>query len=67
MGLKGYRLWAMCQLDSNVQRPTMPKPPMPQGRGGTFHHVIIVHQNTVQWMTAGMFQVTQSDTTPEWR
>jgi hypothetical protein len=22
MGLKGYRLWAMGQLDSNVQRPT---------------------------------------------
>jgi hypothetical protein len=21
MGLKGYRLWAMCQLDSNVQSP----------------------------------------------
>ena len=23
MGLKGYRLWAMGQLDSNVQRPTV--------------------------------------------
>jgi hypothetical protein len=23
MGLKGYRLWAMGQLDSNVQSPTM--------------------------------------------
>jgi hypothetical protein len=22
MGLKGYRLWAMGQLDSNVQSPT---------------------------------------------
>jgi hypothetical protein len=22
MGLKGYRLWVMGQLDSNVQRPT---------------------------------------------
>jgi hypothetical protein len=22
MGLKGYRLWVMCQLDSNVQSPT---------------------------------------------
>jgi hypothetical protein len=25
---------------------------------GTFHHVIVVHQNTVQWMTAGMFHVS---------
>jgi hypothetical protein len=24
MGLKGYRLWVMGQLDSNVQRPTTP-------------------------------------------
>ena len=23
MGLKGYRLWVMGQLDSNVQRPTV--------------------------------------------
>jgi hypothetical protein len=23
MGLKGYRLWAMGQLDSNVQSPTV--------------------------------------------
>jgi hypothetical protein len=23
MGLKGYRLWAMGQLDSNVQGPTV--------------------------------------------
>jgi hypothetical protein len=23
MGLKGYRLWIMGQLDSNVQRPTV--------------------------------------------
>jgi hypothetical protein len=25
MGLKGYRLWVMGQLDSNVQSPTVPK------------------------------------------
>jgi hypothetical protein len=32
MGLKGYRLWAMGQLDSNVQSPTAPAPPpMPPG------------------------------------
>jgi hypothetical protein len=24
MGLKGYRLWVMGQLDSNVQSPTAP-------------------------------------------
>jgi hypothetical protein len=24
MGLKGYRLWGMGQLDSDVQRPTAP-------------------------------------------
>jgi hypothetical protein len=23
MGLKGYRLWVMGQLDSNLRRPTM--------------------------------------------
>jgi hypothetical protein len=27
MGLKGYRLWAMGQLDSNVQSPTAEMPP----------------------------------------
>jgi hypothetical protein len=36
MGLKGYRLWVMGQLDSNVQSPTAAArvPPM---RVGTFH------------------------------
>jgi hypothetical protein len=29
MGLKGYRLWAMGQLDSNVQRPTTAAYPSP--------------------------------------
>jgi hypothetical protein len=27
MGLKGYRLWVMGQLDSNVQRPTLARTP----------------------------------------
>jgi hypothetical protein len=27
MGLKGYRLWVMGQLDSNLQSPTAPPPP----------------------------------------
>jgi hypothetical protein len=29
MGLKGYRLWDMGQLDSNVQSPTVPRPRQP--------------------------------------
>jgi hypothetical protein len=31
MGLKGYRLWGMGKLDSNVQSPTAP-PPLPNAR-----------------------------------
>jgi hypothetical protein len=32
MGLKGYRLWAIGELDSNVQSPT-PSPSIPLGFG----------------------------------
>jgi hypothetical protein len=33
MGLKGYRLWVMGQLDSNVQRPTSgPEVRFPEAR-----------------------------------
>jgi hypothetical protein len=31
MGLKGYRLWAMGQLDSNVQSPAAPPAQAPLG------------------------------------
>jgi hypothetical protein len=37
MGLKGYRLWVMGQLDSNVQRPTV------QAR--VAHRLAVVRQN----------------------
>jgi hypothetical protein len=34
MGLKGYRLWVMGQLDSNVQSPTAaPAPRAPRRHG----------------------------------
>jgi hypothetical protein len=32
MGLKGYRLWAMGQLDSNLQSPTAAKAPFRAGK-----------------------------------
>jgi hypothetical protein len=70
MGLKGYRLWVMGQLDSTCRAPpgTKNAPPMVRqsrtaNRVGTSHHVIVVRQNTVQLMTAGMLHVrNQSDT-----
>jgi hypothetical protein len=30
MGLKGYRLWVMGQLDFNVQSPTAARPSRPE-------------------------------------
>jgi hypothetical protein len=34
MGLKGYRLWAMGQLDSNVQSPTTRRPAAAEATSG---------------------------------
>jgi hypothetical protein len=60
MGLKGYRLWVMGQLDSTCRAHR-------DGRGAGFalfttfccsHHVIIVRQNTVRLMTPSMVHVT---------
>jgi hypothetical protein len=51
MGLKGYRLWVMGQLDSNVQSPTAQvqliwEPLQWAGVGGaTFHPTLLIFQS----------------------
>jgi hypothetical protein len=46
MGLKGYRLWVMGQLDSNLQSPTAALLPQPQDRRALrvlLRRVVAVH------------------------
>jgi hypothetical protein len=64
MGLKGYRLWVMGQLDSNVQSPTAKRlaevqRPQPGVRWRRFSlHVIFAVKARFTRMTASMVHVT---------